>query len=38
MDETNFYNNKHCSKRKNLAGIYLFKINDINTKTMCEIC
>ena len=21
-----------------LAGIYLFKVNNVNTRTMCEIC
>ena len=25
-------------KQYNLVGIYLFKVNDENTRTMCKIC
>ena len=43
-DEKNFYHSvpKHVGeekkKKKTPGGIYLFKVNKTNTRTMCKIC
>ena len=30
--------NRYLHTRKNLDDIYLFKFNNENTRTMCEVC